>query len=103
MKKGIFEKARRRAIKLLGGYTDQIVMPQPVIKQYERVPVRIRGTAVESYDVSPIPQEIILHRMLGEIGDFILQHKLYTLKADEVPLGREYTMTVEILPPADGW
>ena len=101
--KELFEKARRRAIKLLGGYAEQISLPQPVVKQYERVPVKIRGTAVERYDVSPIPQEIILHRMLEEIGDFILHHKLYTLKAEEAPLGREFTMTVEILPPVDGW
>ena len=94
-----FEKARRRLITLLGGYTEPVIMPQPMVKRYERMPVRIRSSALERHDMPPVPTEILMRRMLAEVGDWILKNDLYDLNTEETPLGTEYRMLIEIIPP----
>ena len=106
MKKKIFEKARRRAIKLLGGYTDQIVMPQPVVKRYEKVPLRLSSVCVYPKSMlMPTVMENAKYRLAGELAKQIIEHKLYTWSEEEGydPGMTQYVMKVEILPPVDGW
>lgn len=110
MMNGIFEKARRRAIKLLGGYTEQISMPQPVVKQYTKFPVRLGTAFTYSYcdDVpdSDTRRKYMLEELAIKIGQAVVDAKLYELRMIdkiETPMRTEehYEITVEILPPVD--
>lgn len=107
----IIEKVRRRAIKLLGGYTDQVSMPQPVVKQYTKFPVRL-GTAFTYSYCDAVPdsesrRKYMLEELAIKIGHLVVDTKLYELRMIdkiETPFGTEehYEITVEIIPPIDG-
>lgn len=106
MKNGIFEKARRRAIKLLGGYTEPLVMPQPVVKKYEKVPLRLSSVCVYPKSMlMPTVKENAKYRLAGELAKQIIEQKLCAWREEEGydPSMAHYVMTVEILPPVDGW
>lgn len=107
----IIEKVRRRVIKALGGYTDQLSMPQPVIKQYTKFPVRL-GTAFTYSYCDAVPdsesrRKYMLEELAIKIGQSVVDAKLYELRMIdkiETPFGTEehYEITVEIIPPGCG-
>ena len=112
MKNGIFEKARRRVIKALGGYTsDEILFRQrPIVKQYEKVPQRL-GISFAYMYCEEVPdseerRKWMLKECAADLAEAILDKNLYTLRMIDridtaVRTEEHYELTVEILPPVD--
>ena len=102
------KKWKDKLIKALGGYTDQISMPQPVVKQYTKFPVRL-GTAFTYSYCDAVPdsesrRKYMLEELAIKIGQSVVDGKLYELRMIdkiETPFRTEehYEITVEIIPP----
>ena len=106
MMNGIFEKARRRAIKALGGIAVEDIAYHKMGESriYAKLPVRMQACYMNHLNhAEPEYFDFILERLASEMAKGILRDKFYTLNTQETPYGTECRMTVELLPPVDGW
>lgn len=104
MKIPIIEKARKRAIRALGGYTREELYPLQFgkYKEYTKMPVRIISCYMDHLRKDdPEYTDYIFERLISELAKGILRDKLYTLAKEDTFYGTEYRMTVEIIPPDD--
>lgn len=101
-------KVKSWLIKKLGGYTEQVSMPQPAIKVYSKTPVKLSSEVVfdayEDYDFwkyGIISNDTIIEKLVSKIADKIQEECLYTWVIDRtIDPGRvHYRMFIEILPP----
>ena len=105
-KNGIIEKARRRAIKALGGYSYEDIYGLQFgnVKKYTKMPVRLMSCYMNHLSrVDDECSDFVKGRLIDELAKGILRDNLYTLSTSETDYGVEYSMTVEIIPPGDGW
>ena len=112
MKNNPVKKARDWAIKKLGGLTWEdtafLNASRPyTVKQYEKVPVKLAAYCFVDEKMPESVKDFYLRRAIERIGEEIYKQKIYKLRELEGNPnsidGKQIEITVEILPPVDGW
>ena len=112
-KKNLFlTKAKNALIKKLGGMTYEDTAffnaSRPyTVKQYEKVPVKLASYCFVDEKMPEGVKDFYLRRAIERIGEEIYKQKIYKLRElDGNPNsidGKQIEITVELLPPVDGW